>query len=104
MALSSPDFLTVRRRVILAALADYIKRTGYAPTLRVLGRMVGIRSTSSVSWHIIHLSEAGYLITPTDSQGAMLAHTMKLTERGERAAQSPETIAAWTAVRAEEPS
>lgn len=89
------DFLTARRRLLLAALADHIRRTGYAPTLRALGALTGIPSVSTVNWHIRRLSEAGYLITPTDPHGAMLAHTMKLTERGERAACESQSVVLW---------
>lgn len=87
--------LTARRRVLLAALADHIRRTGYAPTLRTLGALTHTRSVSTVAWHIQRLIEAEYITAPTDSNHALLAHTMKLTERGERAAQAPESIALW---------
>ncbi len=53
--------LTPRRRAIL----DFIRRTiaeqGYPPTVREICEAVGLRSTSTVHFHLRALEEAGYL-------------------------------------------
>lgn len=53
--------LTPRRRQILEYIRRAIRERGYPPTVREIGRAVGLRSTSTVHFHLRALEEAGYL-------------------------------------------
>ncbi|MCD6352272.1 MAG: transcriptional repressor LexA [Armatimonadetes bacterium] len=53
--------LTPRRRQILAYIQQKIAESGYPPTVREIGEAVGLRSTSTVHFHLRALEEAGYL-------------------------------------------
>ena len=50
----------------------------YAPNLRDIATHLGT-STSVVNYHITRLERDGWLHVPRDENGAMLAHTLKLT-------------------------
>ena len=50
----------------------------YAPNLRDIAKHLGT-STSVVNYHITRLERDGWLRVPRDENGAMLAHTLKLT-------------------------
>jgi repressor LexA len=53
--------LTPRRRQILEYINRAISENGYPPTVREIGKAVGLRSTSTVFFHLRALEEAGYL-------------------------------------------
>ncbi len=53
--------LTPRRRQILEYIQRTIQQRGYPPTVREIGRAVGLSSTSTVHFHLRALEEAGYL-------------------------------------------
>jgi repressor LexA len=53
--------LTERQRTILQVIEDSVRRCGYAPTLREIGRAVGLGSTSSVAYQLSCLEKKGYL-------------------------------------------
>jgi len=53
--------ITRRQAEVLAALATYQREHGYAPTVRELGRLTGIRSISGVAQHLATLERAGYI-------------------------------------------
>jgi repressor LexA len=53
--------LSVRQRRILATIQEWVVRHGYPPTNRELGDAVGLRSSSSVSYHLQSLEDAGFL-------------------------------------------
>lgn len=57
----------VKRR-ILNAIKDYIQQHGYPPTVREIGDMVGLYSTSSVHAHLQQMFADGTL--ETDHPGA----------------------------------
>ena len=44
-------------------IIEYICKHGYAPTVREIGQMVGLKSTSSVHAHLIRMFDAGMLET-----------------------------------------
>lgn len=52
----------VRKR-ILGAIVSYIKEHGYAPTVREICDMVGLKSTSSVQSHLIRMLADGVIET-----------------------------------------
>lgn len=53
--------LTPKQQQILKAITDHVQRCGYAPSIRELGRKVGIRSPNGVRMHLLKLAEKGYL-------------------------------------------
>lgn len=53
--------LTDRQRMILEFISNSIKERGYPPTLREIGKFMGIRSTNGVSDHLRALKRKGYL-------------------------------------------
>ena len=53
--------LTPRRQAILDFIRRTIEEQGYPPTVREICRAVGLRSTSTVHFHLRALEEAGYL-------------------------------------------
>jgi repressor LexA len=55
------ETLTRRRREVLAAIDRTIRQRGYPPTVREIGEALGLRSTSSVHFHLKALQDLGYL-------------------------------------------
>ena len=53
--------LTDRQRRVLEAIESFILEHGYSPTIRQLGKLVGIASPSAVFKHILSLERKGYL-------------------------------------------
>lgn len=53
--------LTVRQREILDYITDSIADRGYPPTIREIGKTMGIRSTNGVNDHLKALERKGYL-------------------------------------------
>lgn len=53
--------LTDRQRMILEYISTSIRERGYPPTLREIGKFMGIRSTNGVSDHLRALKRKGYL-------------------------------------------
>lgn len=51
------------RKKIKKAIIWYIEQHGYAPTVREIGEMVGLSSTSSVHNHLIRMIATGELET-----------------------------------------
>lgn len=46
---------------ILKVIKDYKEQHGYSPTVRELGGMLGLKSTSSVHAHMKALRDKGYI-------------------------------------------
>lgn len=55
------DKLTPRRRRILDFIEKFAAEEGYPPTVREIGAAVGLRSSSSVQFHLVALRNMGYL-------------------------------------------
>ncbi|HEU5158037.1 MAG TPA: transcriptional repressor LexA [Streptosporangiaceae bacterium] len=53
--------LPARQQRILVAIRDWVVRYGYSPSVRQIGDAVGLRSSSSVSKHLMSLEEKGFL-------------------------------------------
>ena len=51
------------REKILAAIISYIEEHGYAPTVREIGEMVGLKSTSSVHRYLSIMLNNGIIET-----------------------------------------
>lgn len=52
-----------KREEILFFIICYIKEHGYPPTIREIGDNVGLKSSSSVHWHLMSMIEKGILET-----------------------------------------
>jgi len=59
-------------------VADHIQKQGYPPSVREIGMAVGLRSPSTVHFHLKHLEEAGYI-----EKGAGKGRALALTHREE---------------------
>lgn len=55
------DDLTDRQLSILDCIRDWIAVHGEAPTVREIGRKVGLSSTSSVVHHLVMMEEVGVI-------------------------------------------
>jgi repressor LexA len=55
------DVLTPRRRGILRFIEQATAKNGYPPTVREIGKGVGLSSSSSVQFHLRALAETGHL-------------------------------------------
>ncbi|MDQ7828931.1 MAG: transcriptional repressor LexA [Armatimonadota bacterium] len=53
--------LTQRQQQILQYVATCIRRSGYVPSVREVGRAVGLRSPSTVHQHLVALERKGYI-------------------------------------------
>jgi repressor LexA len=63
-ASGSPDLdptLTARQRKIVRFISSWIQEHGYSPSMREIGRAVGLTSTSSVEHQLAALQAKGYL-------------------------------------------
>ena len=49
---------------ILEYVNQFVQENGYAPSVREIGAAVGLRSTTSVSYHIQALQDKGLLLSP----------------------------------------
>lgn len=54
--------LTERKRAIVEAVRWHIDQHGYAPSMRDIGDIVGLTSTSSVRHQVVTLVDAGFLV------------------------------------------
>lgn len=72
--------LTKMQQRIYDYLASSIREQGYPPSVREIGEAVGLRSPSTVHFHLKHLEEAGYI-----EKGAGKGRAIALTHppRGE---------------------
>lgn len=57
----SADKLTVRQKKILDCIREFSDSHGYPPTVREIGTVVGLSSSSSVQFHLNKLAEAGLI-------------------------------------------
>src|SRR5438105_11236645 len=63
-ASGGPDLdptLTARQRKIVRFIGDWVQEHGYSPSMREIGRAVGLTSTSSVEHQLSALEAKGYL-------------------------------------------
>ncbi len=58
--------LSARQKSMLAALEKYIRKNGYSPSMRELAKLVNLKSTSSVQYHLEKLEELGYIFRADD--------------------------------------
>lgn len=70
--------LTDRQMDVLKAWAAHYEEKGYPPTLRELGRRLGIRSTNGVAEHVSALKRKGMMTKRRD----LHSRGMRLTAEG----------------------
>ena len=75
---TKPD-LSERPLQLLQFVRAFRAANDYAPSVRDIAKHLGLNSTSVTNYHIKRLERAGLLHVPRDENGAMLAHTLKLT-------------------------
>lgn len=63
MKVRTKDHGVAMREKIREAIVSYIQDHGYSPTVREIGEMVGLSSTSTVQAHLIKMLEYGMLET-----------------------------------------
>lgn len=61
MVVPTESALTPRQKKIMEFIAGEIRRKGYPPSVREIGKAVGLRSSSTVHGHLTRLEEKGYL-------------------------------------------
>lgn len=71
--------LKARRILILESIANYIAVHGRGPTVREIGVMAGLSSSSSVAFQLAQLEKAGLLVRGTRSWTSV-----ELTGTGQR--------------------
>jgi len=78
--------LSKRQQRMLRAIREFVDENGYPPTIRQLGELAGISSTSVVSYNLDILQREGYIIRDPDvSRGIRLVEDMEAaSQRAER--------------------
>lgn len=59
-----------RQQQILAFIQDYLNENGYPPSVREIGKAVGLSSTASVARHLKMLEQDGYISHPPSKRRA----------------------------------
>lgn len=73
--------LTAMQQKIYDYIANAVRNQGYPPSVREIGETVGLKSPSTVHFHIKHLEELGYI-----SKSGRKGRALTLTERAAPAA------------------
>ncbi|MRJ46458.1 transcriptional repressor LexA [Fundicoccus ignavus] len=63
--------LSTKQLTILQCIYDNIEANGYPPTVREIGSVVGLSSTSTVHGHLSRLEKGGYLIKDSSKTRAL---------------------------------
>lgn len=63
--------LTEKQQNVYECIMQYQNVNGFAPTVRELCRMAGLKSTSSVAAHLNVLEEKGYIARKTECPRAI---------------------------------
>ena len=76
--------LTAMQQKIYDYIAETVRTQGYPPSVREIGDAVGLKSPSTVHFHIKHLEELGYI-----SKSGRKGRALTLTERADAAPAAP---------------
>ncbi len=101
------DVLSGKRRQILAYIADSQRQRGYPPSVREIGKAVGLASSATVHTHLAVLQREGYLSRDPSKPRAIQVHfdpdtTVRLTAGAVHNIPLVGDVAAGTGVLAEE--
>ncbi len=64
--------LTQRQRLVVDAIQGWIKEHGFPPTIREIGKQVGIKSLRGVTTHLDALVKKGHLVRKRGARGLRL--------------------------------
>ncbi|MGR6835815.1 transcriptional repressor LexA [Syntrophomonas erecta] len=90
--------LNEREQAILDYIKDRIRNVGYPPSVREIGRAVGLKSSSTVHSYLIQLEEKGFIrkdpakpraIIPVDNDMSVAEEALRLPVVGQVAAGTP---------------
>ncbi|MFD6982242.1 LexA family protein [Streptomyces sp. NPDC059956] len=81
--------LKARRMLVLEAVSGYIETHGRGPTVREIGVMAGLSSTSSVAYQLSQLEAGGLLVRATRSWSSV-----EVTGTGRRRLAAAQNITA----------
>jgi len=59
--MDNEDRLTTRQNQILAYIKDTLHSKGYPPSVREIGKAVGLSSSSTVHSHLAKIEEMGFI-------------------------------------------
>lgn len=78
--MSPSDELTPKRRQILDFITSTTQERGYPPTVREIGAAVGLRSSSSVHYHLRALEEEGFIVRDKGPGTAALTRAIRVAD------------------------
>ena len=64
--------LTERQKVVVVAIREWIKEHGYPPTIRELGKRLGIKSLRGVTTHLDAIARKGHITRKRSARGIRL--------------------------------
>ncbi len=67
-----PKELTDRQKSVLQTIREWIKEHGYPPTIREIGKRLGIRSLRGVTTHLDAIAKKGHLSRQRSARGIRL--------------------------------
>ncbi|MCC5911659.1 MAG: hypothetical protein JJT76_14635 [Clostridiaceae bacterium] len=76
-----------RKLEVLLAIEGYIRKRGYSPTVREIGKLVGLRSTSTVQRHLVEMEIIGVI-----ERQRSFPRTLAITKKGREIIEAYEVI------------
>ena len=76
--------LTKRQQTVLEAIRSWIRERGYPPTIRELGKLLGIRSLRGVTTHLDAIAKKGFLKRESRARSISLSDLVAPFERALR--------------------
>ena len=76
--------LTNRQQTVLEAIRSWIRERGYPPTIRELGKLLGIRSLRGVTTHLDAIAKKGFLKRESRARSISLSDLVAPFERALR--------------------
>lgn len=83
MKIEKPEPKKAMQKLVLESIISHIKKYGYPPTVREIGKMVNLKSTASVYHHLKELEEQGFIIND-GSPRAIYVVGWEFVEKGEK--------------------
>ena len=87
MRKKDPDSLNKREKAILKVIEKQIKTDGYPPSVREIGKAVGLKSTATVHGYLAALEKKGYI-----KKESQKGRTLKLLKGGALEEEKQETF------------
>ncbi|SDL23344.1 LexA family protein [Natronincola ferrireducens] len=76
-----------KKMEILVSIKNYIEKRGYSPTVREIGKLVGLRSTSTVQGYLIEMEIWGII-----ERQRTLPRALRITEKGKEIIKAYEVV------------